>query len=58
MLAYNSDLYISRQQTETSIRHTRRPRGQLLCVARSSAPVHSLWQAQRHGTSCWHIYGH
>ena len=25
---------------------------------RTSAPVHSLWRAQRHGTSCRRIYGH
>jgi len=25
---------------------------------RTSAPVHSLWRARRHGTSCRHIYGH
>ena len=25
---------------------------------RTSAPAHSLWLAQRHGTSCRHIYGH
>jgi len=25
---------------------------------RTSAPVHSLWRTQRHGTSCRRIYGH
>ena len=27
-------------------------------LTRTSAPVHSLWRAQRHGTSCRRIYGH
>ena len=48
--------YISWQQTETSIRHSRGVG--VSSSARTSAPVHSLWRAQRHGTSCRRIYGH
>ena len=48
--------YISWQQTETPIRHSRGVG--VSSSARTSAPVHSLWRAQRHGTSCRRIYEH